>query len=170
MHVRPVRRDEIGDIAELWLELVAYHQAFDTDLPVSASGGEEAYARNIYQRLNQPDMAVFVAVNSRGEIVGYVYGFITELVPHTFVQQRGGILADIYVQPRARRQGAGKKLYDAIMDWFITQHNVDTVEWDVAARNTIGRAFWQAMGGREIMVRMQLKFDQNVQSADERDA
>lgn len=156
--IRPARRDDVGYIAELWLELVEYHRQLDPALPVPAHDGDERYARSIHNHIDASDVAVFVAVDNNGRIVGYVYGFIAGLLPDTFVQERAGMLADIYVQLAYRRRGYGQQLYHAIMNWFESQ-NVRSVEWDVAARNVQGRAFWQKMGGREILVRMTIPIE-----------
>lgn len=158
MTVRPARRDEAGDIAELWEELVEYHHQIDPNLPVATSDGVERYAYFIMDRIDRTDSIVVVAIDDQGRVVGYALAFIIELVPEMFVQQRAGFLADVYVQPSARRQGHGRALYGAIVDWCQT-NGLQTLEWEVAAANTTGRAFWQAMGGSELMIRLRRTLD-----------
>lgn len=155
MPVRLARRDEAGEIAELWLELVTFHHTLDPTLPTAAPDGDVRYAHFVMMHIERPDSAVFVAVNSRGGIIGYALAMTVDLVPETFKKQRAGLLADIYVQPHERRQGYGRALYQAVVDWCNT-HGLQTLEWEVAAQNTLGRAFWRAMGGRELMVRMRV--------------
>ncbi|MEL6270657.1 MAG: GNAT family N-acetyltransferase [Chloroflexota bacterium] len=76
---------------------------------------------------------------------------------HAAVEQRkAAFIADIYVQESARRHGHGRALYKAIVDWCAL-NDLQTLELEVAAHNPAGRAFWQAMGGRELMVRMRAK-------------
>lgn len=158
MLVRRARRDEAGDIADLWTELVAFHSEIDPNLPAPAEDGDIRYAHFIMDRLERPDSAVFVAVNRRGVIVGYALAMMIDLVPEMFTQQKAGFLADIYVQPDARRQGFGRALYHAVTDWCAA-NDLHTLEWEVAAKNTQGRAFWRAMGGDELMVRMRMNIN-----------
>ncbi|MEO1439620.1 MAG: GNAT family N-acetyltransferase [Chloroflexota bacterium] len=156
MTVRPARHDEAGDIAELWLELVAYHQSLDPALPLPAPDGDVSYGHFIMNRIERPDSLVLVAVNDRGVVVGYALTMMIDLVPETFEQQKAAFIADIYVQESARRHGHGRALYKAIVDWCAL-NDLQTLELEVAAHNPAGRAFWQAMGGRELMVRMRAK-------------
>lgn len=161
MLVRPARSDEVGEIAALWSELVAYHQTIDPRLPKAAPDGEERYAYMLYELLlTGPRHMAFVAVNERGALVGYVFGMVTDLVPPVFMSERGGLLADIYVKPDYRRQGVGRKLYDAILEWFRSK-DVTKVEWDAAVKNTDALAFWHAVGGQDMMIRIKLELRQD---------
>jgi GNAT superfamily N-acetyltransferase len=158
MKVRRATGEDIGFIAALWLELVAYHNALDPDLPTTTDESEEQYAHFVYRYMQRGDGVVFLAVDSKGAIVGYVFGMLTNLVPDLFAPLHGGMVVDLYVQADARRRGVGRALYGALVGWFRAK-DVRTVEWDVAANNPAGRAFWQAVGGRDMMVRMQTKLD-----------
>jgi GNAT superfamily N-acetyltransferase len=153
MPIRPARSHEAGEIAELWEELVAYHRKIDPALPKASRDGVRRYAHAVIERVRRDDSVVYVAVDARGRIVGYALAITIELVPETFEQQQAGFLADIYVQPQAQRQGHGRALVSAVMNW-CAEHGLNTLEWEVAATNTAGRAFWQSMRGRELMVRM----------------
>lgn len=161
MKVRRATGEDIGSVAALWLELVAYHNALDPNLPTTTDESEEQYAHFVYRYMQRGDGAVFLAVDSKGAIVGYVFGMLTNLVPDLFAAQYGGMVVDLYVQADARRQGAGRALYEALVAWFSEQE-VTTIEWDVAAKNEAGRAFWQSVHGREMMIRMQTKLDGDV--------
>lgn len=156
VHIRQAYTHEVGEIAELWSELVAYHNTLDARLPLAAPYGEMLYAQRIREQMEHNNVRLLVGVSTDGRIVAYALGYIHMLTPNVFLQERGGFIADIYVQPAARRQGFGRALLDALRAWFV-QEGVQTLEWDAAARNPEGRAFWQAMGGYDVMVRMQAK-------------
>lgn len=158
MTVRRATGEDIGSVAALWLELVAYHHALDPALPDTTPESDEQYAHFVYRHMQRGDGAVFLAVDSRGAVVGYVFGMTTNLVPDLFAPQGGGLVVDLYVQPAARRRGVGRALYAALVGWF-RERDVVVVEWDVAANNPAGRAFWEAMGGRGMMIRMQARLD-----------
>ncbi|MFZ4814774.1 MAG: GNAT family N-acetyltransferase [Phototrophicaceae bacterium] len=155
MQIRPARRGDVGEIAELWAALVDAHQTLDPRLPRPLIDGRERYARMIFDRLDTPTMAAWVAVNHRGLIVGYVLVFIIDLVVEPFIPEQAGLIADLYVQPEVRQQGIGTQLVQASLDWFKKQ-GIKTVEWEVAAHNHAGRAFWERIGGRALMTRMRL--------------
>ncbi len=159
MPVRAARRDEAGDIAELWAELVAYHGELDADLPRPVPDGMERYGYSILEHLERPDAAVYVVVDGQGVVVGYALVIAIDTVPETFVRRRVGFLADIYVQPHARRNGYGRALVGAVTDW-CTEQGLTALEWEVAAENTAGQDFWRALRGRDLMLRMRMNLEE----------
>lgn len=150
--VRMATRDDGDAIAEMWLALVAYHQRLDSALPGAARGGEHRYVRNLLSRLDDPQTRVLIA-EDQGRPVGYLLGLIVDLMPDMFAQQPSGFLADIFVEESYRRRGVGRALVDALRQWFVGR-GVTVFDWHVAARNPEGQAFWRAMGGQPMMVRM----------------
>lgn len=150
--IRQVTADDADVIADLWQQLVEYHQQLDRDLPGAAHGGAKRYARRLVQRLDDPYTRAFVAEHD-GQVVGFVLGMIVDLMADIFDEEPGGFLADIYVHPEFRQNGVGRLLVAALRDWF-RQQRIRHFDWNVAAHNQEGRAFWQAMGGRDVMIRM----------------
>lgn len=150
--VRQASDSDSDTISEMWLDLVAYHRELDPDLPAAARGGEYRYVRRILDRLDDPFMCCLIA-ELDGIPVGYILGMVVDLMPDIFDQRPGGFLADIYVEPDARRGGVGRALVNALKVWF-QQQGVQHFDWHVAARNTAGQAFWRSVGGRDVMIRM----------------
>jgi ribosomal protein S18 acetylase RimI-like enzyme len=150
--IRPVKRADAPLVAQLWAELVAYHTALDTQLPQPAPDGGQRYADRVVQRINDPFTHVLVA-EADGQIVGYVMGVIMDLLPDIFEQEPVGFIADIAVTQTYRRQGIGRMLVDELVVWF-RGHRVHAYDWHVAAQNTEGQRFWEAVGGRPVMIRM----------------
>ncbi len=150
----PADADVIG---QLWEQLVAYHHALDPALPPAAQGGGRRYARRIFDRINDPLTRVLIAEvkhdDGQIEIAGYLLGVIVDFIPEMFAQETTGFLADIFVVEAYRRHGVGRKLVAALIDWF-KERGVSAFEWHVSARNPAGIAFWKAVGGREVMLRM----------------
>ena len=109
------------------------------------------------ERRNDPYKRAFVAEIER-EVVGYVLGAVVDLHPDLFQHVESGYIADIYVDPAYRRRGIARMLLDAIRGWLAEQ-GVQHIEWQVAATNPAGTAFWEAVGGRPVMVRMRLPLD-----------
>lgn len=150
--IRPATSQDAAAIARLWEALVAYHQTLDEGLPAAAPDGGTLYARRLTDRLDDTHTRVLVAEEA-GEVVGYVLGVIVDVVPEMFTQAYSGFLADIYVDEAYRGKGIGRALVESLAQWF-TERDVRYYEWYVAAHNATGRAFWNAIGGREMMIRM----------------
>ncbi len=152
MKIRPARLNDAEPIGQLWVKLAKYHAALDPDLPRPASNGAQLYARRIANRIDDSYTHTLVAEHD-GVVVGYALGVLIDFVPEMFEAERGGFLADIYVEEPYRRQGVGRALVDALMSWF-REHGARYFELYVAERNADGRAFWEAVGGRSLMLRM----------------
>lgn len=143
-------------IAQLWEKLVAYHRALDPDLPDATVNGGRLYAQRLSDRMNDSHTRIFVAEED-GQVVGYVLGVIVDLVPEMFQPEIGGFLADIYVDDTYRGHGIGRALVETLMTWF-RERQVRYVEWYVASKNADAQAFWNNLGGRDMMIRMRINF------------
>lgn len=155
--IRTAKRDDAEAIGRLWEALVNYHNGLDNDLPRAAPDGARLYAQRIIGRLDDTHTRVFVAEED-GRVVGYVLCVIVDMSPEMFAQTLGGFLADIYVEEAYRRQGIGRALVAAVVEWFRSR-GVSYYEWYVAAHNQAGQDFWQALGGRSVMVRMRASLE-----------
>jgi len=153
--IRPASEFHVDTIGELWIKLVAYHRGLDDKLPEAAKDGGKLYARRILDRLEDTHAQAFVAEKD-GRVIGYVLGVIVDLVPEMFAQETGGFLADIFVEEAERGQGVGRKLVNALTEWFRSR-GIAHIELYVASRNESGRVFWQSVGGREIMRRIRIE-------------
>jgi GNAT superfamily N-acetyltransferase len=58
-------------------------------------------------------------------------------------------LSDLYVQPHARRTGAGRALMAAVARLAIG-HGCENVYWDLWRLNRAGKAFYESLGAAEI--------------------
>ena len=154
VRIRRVRQRDEGAIARLWAALSAYHVALDARMPVPTAGAAERYAARLVERRNDPHTRAFVAEVDR-EVVGYILGAVVDLHPDLFEHVESGYIADIFVDPAYRQRGIARQLLGAMTGWF-TEQGVQHVEWQVAAANPEGVAFWEAVGGRPVMIRMRL--------------
>jgi GNAT superfamily N-acetyltransferase len=150
--IRTTTAADADAIGMLWAELVAYHRTLDPDLPIAAADGARRYARLLVQRLHDPNIYACVA-ESGGRPIGFALGMIVDLAPDIFAEEPCGFLADIYVDAAHRRQGIGRRLVQAVVDWF-QERGVSYFDWQVASLNAEGLAFWRALGGRDLMIRM----------------
>lgn len=155
--IRPARPDDVDSIARLWEALVEYHRERDADLPPAAHQGAMRYARRLIDQLDNPTTRVLVAVHD-SQVVGYVLGVVVDLAPDIFAQEPSGFLADIYVDTALRRKGIGRALVEELVNWF-RENGLRYFEWHAAVQNTEAIAFWRALGGREVMLRMRADFE-----------
>jgi GNAT superfamily N-acetyltransferase len=155
--IRPAVLGDTEAIGQLWLQLVYYHNTLSPDMPRATTDGGKRYARRIASRLQDIHTRVLVAEDD-ARIVAFVFGVIVDFLPEVFIEEVAGFVADIYVDPAYRGQGIGRALVFELADWFH-QRGVQYFEWYVANQNTEGRAFWHALGGRDVMTRMRLNLN-----------
>lgn len=155
--IRSAKPGDVDAVSHLWEALVEYHRVLDADLPPATPEGAMRYARRILDHLDDPSAKIFVAIRDN-VVVGYVLGVVVDLAPEMFQQEPSGFLADIYVDEKQRRTGVGRALVEALTAWF-RERGLHYFEWHAAARNPEGIAFWRAMGGREVMLRMRAEIN-----------
>ncbi len=154
--IRRASTEDTLQIGQLWEELVMFHHNIDPALPKAAKEGGKLYARSLADRVDDTHTGIFVA-EANGKLVGFILGVVADMIPEMFEQKTGGFLADIFVAEEYRQQGVGRQLVEALIGWFRNR-GVRHVEWYVAAENDIGRAFWQSIGGKDVMIRMRTDF------------
>jgi ribosomal protein S18 acetylase RimI-like enzyme len=152
--IRPATQDDVTTIGALWEKLAIHHQTLDPRLPKPAQGGDELYAHRIGSQLGDAYHRILVA-EVNGELVGYVLGMIADYMPDIFIAESTGFLADIFVDEAHRGAGIGKKLVSELQAWFKSR-GIVTMEWYVAAHNTAAKAFWEHIGGKDLIIRMRL--------------
>ncbi len=155
--IRAVTPGDKAAIARMWQALTAYHVALDPRLPDATPGAADRYADRLIERRDDPRTRSFVA-EVAGEVVGYILGAIIDLHPDLFRHVESGFIADVFVEPAYRRRGIAQQLVATLNAWFA-QQGVRHTEWQVAAANTAGIDFWDAVGGLAIMVRMRMPLD-----------
>ncbi len=109
--------------------------------------------RFLVSQLSEPDCLVLVAEDA-GQVVGYVFA---QLMPISWKDLRGpcGFVHDVYVLERARRQGVGKALLRAAIDWIRSNGRSQIVLWSKSGNESAQRLFAQ-LGFRDTMVEMTL--------------
>ncbi|MDQ7025975.1 MAG: GNAT family N-acetyltransferase [Anaerolineae bacterium] len=159
MIIRPAKVADSERISELWLDLVNYHRDLDANMPTAAQDGHLRYAQRIRYSLNDLYQRVLVA-EENGDLLGYATGMIIDIVPEMFLEERAGLIGDIYVLPTQRGKGVGTALMQVMKGWFNLR-GVTHYELSVASTNQSGIRFWQEkMRGTPIMLRMRILLDE----------
>ena len=131
--VRAIRRTEVPRVWALIGELAEFEKLTDI-----LTGSAEALERALFA---EPPVLFGQVAERDGRIVGYA------LFHFTFSSFRTNVrmwLEDLYVEPAARRSGAGEALLAALVRESLARgcHRVD---WDVLEWNP-ARAFYERMG------------------------
>jgi GNAT superfamily N-acetyltransferase len=150
--IRAFTKADADAVSQMWLALVEHHRQLDWHLPAAAPGGEHRYVRRIIDHLDDPLTRSLIA-EIDGEPVGFALGMIVDLMQDIFAQEPSGFLADIYVEPFARRHGVGRALVQDLIQWFRS-NKITALDWQVSVNNPEGMAFWEAIGGQGVMLRM----------------
>ncbi|MFQ6057267.1 MAG: GNAT family N-acetyltransferase [Anaerolineae bacterium] len=140
--VRRARLKDVNDILPLWEEMMRFHAALDPRLEVGPRGVD--YMRQVIPDWLRSEACCVLVAEVEGHIVGYIAGRVADNPP-IFRLRAYGHVSDICVAPEWRRQGIGRRLYEALREWFKDQ-GLSVIQLNVAHRNPASQAFWRAMG------------------------
>ena len=156
--IRLAEASDAERIGQLWLEMVAFHAAFDPEMFRPTENGAELYARSVRDRIHDPQARILVA-ELDGEVVGYVNGMIADITTEIFQPLRCGLLSDIYVAGSYRGHGLGRTLVERLTLWFRSA-GIRYFEWHVSAKNKEALAFWDSIGGETTILRMRAEIEE----------
>ena len=150
--IRRATRSDLRDIGRLGALLVAQHHEFDSRRFMAATNRtKDGYAHFLGSQLDEPDAAVFVA-DDNGGVIGYAYVAVES---YDWMSLRGpaGILHDIIVDPERRRQGAGRALLGAVLE-YVRSRGLEQIVLSTAEGNEAAQRFFAGTGFRRTMVEM----------------
>ncbi len=157
--IRDVCDDDAPEIARMWQELALMHFEIDEGFPPPVPGAAIRYAERVVASAQHRGSRAYVA-EWGGKVVGFILAGYTDLYSDLFEEVDAGFIADLYVDRDYRRRGIGRRLVDAVLEWFRSQE-VYHVEWNAAAANPESRGFWRSVGGRDLLVRMRLDLEES---------
>ena len=150
--VRPVEASDQGAIGRLGALLVTEHHGFDPQRFIAPTPGlSERYGEFLLSQGARAEMVVLVAEQS-GEVVGYAYA---GMEGNDYMALRGpaGVLYDLVVDPRHRRQGIGNQLLDASLA-ALERLGAPRVLLFTAEKNHGAQAMFARAGFRATMIEM----------------
>jgi ribosomal protein S18 acetylase RimI-like enzyme len=133
--------------------LMRQHHAADPRRFLWVDHPEAGYGRFLVSQISTPSSQVMVAELS-GAVVGYVYA---DVETTNWMELRGpcGVIQDIYVDEAARRQGAGRALMRAAIEWIWSKGHGQVVLL-TKSRNEHAQHLFAALGFRPTMIEMTL--------------
>lgn len=140
--VRRAGRRDLDSIHTLWRQLREQQAKEDTRLALSSeSDAAEREHREII--LADPRTGLFVC-EERGAIVGYLHARI-ESNDAAYAPAKVGVIADLIVERRLRRQGIATRLLDYAREWLAS---AGLTEYRVSApvRSEAAQAFFRKVG------------------------
>ena len=114
------------------------------------------YAEYLVAQLDHPASVILVA-ESGGLVIGYCYCVI-EPMSWKELRDEAGFISDLALDPAARRQGAGRALVKAAVEWF-RERNVARVMLWTSTQNQAARELFLSAGFRPTMTEMTMDLD-----------
>jgi ribosomal protein S18 acetylase RimI-like enzyme len=136
---------DIDGIVELWTEHLDFPAQLDTRFERRDGSG---YGEHLREKVGDNDFLLLVAI-VEDRVVGFLSGELSRFPP-CFVHRDHGVIIDLAVTSRYRRQGVGAALLEEAMAWFV-ERDVPTVETRVLMANPLAMEFWNKAGFRPNM-------------------
>lgn len=149
--IRPATAADEAALGRYGGALMRLHYGLDPQRFIRVDDPEAGYGRFLVSQLGKPASVVLVAERA-GEVVGYAYA---SLVPIDWMELRAacGYLHDVFVDERARGQGAGERLTREAIDW-LEAHGAPRVVLMSAEKNPTAQRLFERLGFRRTMVEM----------------
>jgi ribosomal protein S18 acetylase RimI-like enzyme len=146
VRVRPANLADAERIAELRLALLAHHKTN----AIYSRMRRDARSRAVEltkEQLASDNQIVFVATNN-ARIVGMLR--CTDQRGHRLLRPaRYALIATVYVEPSARREGVLRSLMDAAIAWS-RERGLKEMRLQNAIDNPLAIATWEALGFRVV--------------------
>ena len=151
--IRPAVAADQTALGRYGAALMRQHHAADPRRFILTERPEAGYGRFLASQIGDPDTLVLVAERS-GEVVGYVFASIE---PVSWRDLRGpcGFVHDVYVDEQARREGTGRELVRAAIEWIHARGMSQVVLWS-KTRNDGAQRLFASVGFRPTMIEMTL--------------
>lgn len=152
-HIRPARTEDTEAITSL---SETAQDTYLSLLPSFFSRVDRAYWRTRFlHALELKDYYIFIVEPENQPIIaGYIEFFIKRTATPIVRPPTRLLIDNVVVAPAFRRHGIGKQLLD-FADEFARHHDIDTVELQVAAGNTVAMALYEKCGFEKRSITME---------------
>ncbi|MCC6643531.1 GNAT family N-acetyltransferase, partial [Candidatus Peregrinibacteria bacterium] len=144
---------DIPQIAQLGLAILKFHQKIDPYFkaaPDALKSYQKYFRSCIYSR-----KSLLLVAEFEGQIIGYS---LSQLVnrPPVFAIQKIGLISDVFIMEKFRRQGLSKKLLQENYRWF-KKHQRHHVHLIYHQKNPLASQAWPKQGYQQFMSYNRLK-------------
>ena len=140
--IRKAASDDMVAIVNLWQELMDFHRRLDPHFSLSPES-HMRFMEFMSCHIKSDTSCVLVAEEDNKALVGYCLAALAKHPP-VFDRRDYGIIFDLAVTERHRRQGIGERLYSAAEAWFAGR-GIHRIEVQVAVSNEVSASFWWKM-------------------------
>ena len=157
MVIRKATRADSDVLGRLGALLMTVHYHFDRRRFLAP--GEDAaagYAQFLTSQIDDPDSVIFVA-EIDGAVAGYCYAGI-EPLSWKELRDEAGFIHDLALDPAARRQGAGRALLAAAIEWFRSRQMLRVMLW-TSTENAPAQQLFRQAGFRPTMTEMTMDLE-----------
>ncbi len=139
MFVRKADSNDLSNIIDLWYEMMVFHVNVN-DIYRLKDNAKTIYQSYIEESMKDKKKAIFVC-EKQNKVVGYIFAEINSLPP-VYCEGVTGVITEIGVNERERKQGIGKLLLDKAEEWFKEQ-GIYRAECTVSIDNHLAQSFWK---------------------------
>ena len=154
VNIRELREDDLPAVKAIFAEFVRYHERWDSVFE-KVDSAEEVWANYAHKSQQQDENCRVLVAEIEGNVVGYCLGHIVEKPP-IYRERLIGEVGNIAVKEGYKRRGIGERLFTAIREW-CRERGVSHIEIEAATANPQSVSFWNKMGGREFIKRMEIR-------------
>ena len=154
-----IRPAETGDGAALyraWQTLRQHNSKLDSRI-IPAPVSEAEFLAGLRESIRRPTATALVA-ESDGKVLGFLSAAVEAGQPDRLPEQHATI-GYLFVDPKARRRGVARGLYEAACRWAKEQDGVGHMEMAVLDNDKEACLFWTAMGFRPFIQRVWAPLD-----------
>jgi len=139
--------EDVLAISKLWQKFMKHSAQFDESFTVKDKIVGR-FAREMQNRIKDPNYRLAV-VELNGDLVGYCLSYISQK-PYFFKLGKFGLIGDLFIEEKFRRNGYGRMLVDDAIAFFARKR-VEQVELLVASGNENTIKFWEQMGYKTLL-------------------
>lgn len=140
--LREWRRQDLDQIADLWMDLATYVNPMDGFYQISPDARRK-YRRYLNGVFGDRKYVAFVA-DTGDDLVGFAMGRINRNAS-VVLPEVVGYIENVFVREGRRSSGVGTALCRRLLDWFKDQ-GIGHVELFYQIENKAAAAFWKKMG------------------------
>ena len=154
--VRRARLIDLDRLVVLWRSLMQHHVSLDSRLFQTEVHAPATYRAWLRRKLDEPDAMILVAESDEG-IIGFLLARDGQRAP-VFTVRDVGMIYDLVVDPKCRRQGAGKALFEAAKAGFKSR-GITHISVNYSPMNEHASRFWTAQGFAPLLSEAYLEID-----------
>jgi len=155
IEIREARIDDLGEVVELWQQMIDHHTRLSSHFTLS-DDGREKYSKYLARKFSEKSTKLLVAAQG-GKLVGFMLCLLSPNVP-VFKERTLGIVSEVYVRSDLRKKGVTREMLKVALRWFH-KNKVSSVQLSVAAANLEARAAWGQLGFKPHMMLKRLDMD-----------